>query len=410
MAYFFVGARHLLVAALPVVATNALTTDVNLLPISTGGTTADGVAAQPTPGTVQPVNEVGYQAVAKTGSNQEMAILIRDVAADGVAGRPTSGMVQPLNEDGYQAVAEMGSNQEMAIFIRRLLSSMHRDITHEGYINGFVPFYSGVNGTQNFARLKAELLDAPWVQAQSSNSTETGTDLYGVAADRSQEQQLKSAAAMQEILSATSLAKEKLRLKEDKLLAKLLASQNQTVQVQEEVVASRSRLQNVSNRVHDLAGGVVRLKEQVTHLAKLVGATPPSVILPTEDAFQIANVSKALEVKWSFQGESHQLAQKQDKKGSGIQKNITTQHQLEEIERVQAEAMNAIKERFSTLKSLARKERHEVEHEKERISAAIIALQALESKLVVAKTILFAAKNDFKQKASKMKKANGLQK
>jgi len=74
----------------------------------------------------------------------------------------STGSTAPLTQDGYESVAALKSNPEMSAFIRRVVSNMHRTVVDEGGLAGFVPFFSGVQGVQNFQSLEDEILSVPW--------------------------------------------------------------------------------------------------------------------------------------------------------------------------------------------------------------------------------------------------------
>jgi len=68
-----------------------------------------------------------------------------------------SGKEAPLTEKGYQRVAQLRSNAEMKDFVIRLLAAEGRSVEPQGWLNGLVPYYSGVVAVQSLAILKAEL-------------------------------------------------------------------------------------------------------------------------------------------------------------------------------------------------------------------------------------------------------------
>jgi len=74
----------------------------------------------------------------------------------------------PLNQRGYLAVAALRKNSQMDMFIRRTAKSLGLQVANFGALQGVVPFYSGVRGTQSFAKLRAELIGSirsprPWL-------------------------------------------------------------------------------------------------------------------------------------------------------------------------------------------------------------------------------------------------------
>jgi len=81
-----------------------------------------------------------------------------------------------LTEQGYQRVARTRSDEEMEKFMRRVIGSMSLKVASDAGLSGVVPWYSGTQRTQDFARMQEEIvkaLKAPhsprsWVTADSS--------------------------------------------------------------------------------------------------------------------------------------------------------------------------------------------------------------------------------------------------
>lgn len=63
----------------------------------------------------------------------------------------------PLDELGYKQVATLKSNSAMEAYIRRVISSSGCRVSDEPNFQGFIPFYSGVTATQNYANLETEI-------------------------------------------------------------------------------------------------------------------------------------------------------------------------------------------------------------------------------------------------------------
>ena len=88
----------------------------------------------------------------------------------GAAATPVPVIAADDLELEYQGVAETGDVEKMKVFIRKVVKSMDLEITNEGGLSGFAPFYTayvpGVKhfefgkGVQSLERMKAELLDA----------------------------------------------------------------------------------------------------------------------------------------------------------------------------------------------------------------------------------------------------------
>merc|ERR1719409_376347 len=74
------------------------------------------------------------------------------------------GRSAPLNERGYQAVAKMNNIPHMRAYMRRILNNGNKKVVDEGAFAAMAPYYSGDIAVQNFDKLQEELLSAPWVQ------------------------------------------------------------------------------------------------------------------------------------------------------------------------------------------------------------------------------------------------------
>jgi len=86
------------------------------------------------------------------------------------------GATVALTEQGYQRVARTRSDEEMEKFMRRVIGSMSLKVASDAGLSGVVPWYSGTQRTQDFARMQEEIvkvLKAPlsprsWVTTDSS--------------------------------------------------------------------------------------------------------------------------------------------------------------------------------------------------------------------------------------------------
>jgi len=78
------------------------------------------------------------------------------------------GRTAPLNEVGYQKVAKLKSKSHMMAYSRRLLDGFLRKCSDEGALKGVVPYFNGEISVQSFEQLKKELLSAPWAVARDS--------------------------------------------------------------------------------------------------------------------------------------------------------------------------------------------------------------------------------------------------
>jgi len=74
------------------------------------------------------------------------------------------GMSAPLSEVGYQQVARTESDIEMAIYVKRLLESGRRVVVDEGELMVLVPWFSGTKAVQNLAQLTTALGKQRWLQ------------------------------------------------------------------------------------------------------------------------------------------------------------------------------------------------------------------------------------------------------
>jgi len=72
-------------------------------------------------------------------------------------GSPVHGSNAPLSKVGYFAVAKLKSQEEMTEFTRRLVSDMGFNIINEGMLGGLVEWYSGEKVTQSFDALQSEI-------------------------------------------------------------------------------------------------------------------------------------------------------------------------------------------------------------------------------------------------------------
>jgi hypothetical protein len=83
------------------------------------------------------------------------------------------GTTAPLNDIGYQAIARQRSDKQMAEFVKRTVHDMDLLISDEGHLLGFVQFFSGTKGVQYFARMRYQLIGAvrdwdPWIASGES--------------------------------------------------------------------------------------------------------------------------------------------------------------------------------------------------------------------------------------------------
>jgi len=74
------------------------------------------------------------------------------------------GRTAPLNERGYQAVARMKSRGNMRAFMRRILNAAERKVTDEAAFDGLAAYYDGEISVKNFEQLQKELLSVSWTE------------------------------------------------------------------------------------------------------------------------------------------------------------------------------------------------------------------------------------------------------
>merc|ERR1719238_2674289 len=68
------------------------------------------------------------------------------------------GRKAPLNEIGYQSVAKMKNAANMRAFMRRVLKASGRVVSDEAAFSAVAPYYDGEVSVQNFEQLQRELL------------------------------------------------------------------------------------------------------------------------------------------------------------------------------------------------------------------------------------------------------------
>jgi len=73
-------------------------------------------------------------------------------------GKEFTGVNAPLDEVGYQIIAKQKNHHSMKRFIRRTVKELGYFIGDEGGLSGFVPFFSGEIGVQNFSQLRLEIV------------------------------------------------------------------------------------------------------------------------------------------------------------------------------------------------------------------------------------------------------------
>jgi len=69
------------------------------------------------------------------------------------------GFYEPLTEEGYQVVAKTCCVYNMEEYIRRVVADLGLQMCGEAGLNGLVPYYSCEKGIQNYAALRAELVN-----------------------------------------------------------------------------------------------------------------------------------------------------------------------------------------------------------------------------------------------------------
>lgn len=84
------------------------------------------------------------------------------------------GLTQPLNEEGYQAVAKLRNAEEMNAFVHRVINNMGLEVKDGLGLLGVVPWYDGTNAQQSYKALNAEILSTAlkpgtWVTVASSS-------------------------------------------------------------------------------------------------------------------------------------------------------------------------------------------------------------------------------------------------
>ena len=74
-----------------------------------------------------------------------------------------------LDEGGYKCVVMLSQDpnvnvdEQMEFYIGRILKSLGREVTDEGGLHGFAPWYSGTTASQDYNHLMGELYNnAPW--------------------------------------------------------------------------------------------------------------------------------------------------------------------------------------------------------------------------------------------------------
>mmetsp|Transcript_14887 Transcript_14887/g.27240 ORF Transcript_14887/g.27240 Transcript_14887/m.27240 type:complete len:218 (-) Transcript_14887:39-692(-) len=122
-------------------------------------------------------------------------------------GNGQAGSMAPLNEMGYQELAKLKNDEEMAIFCERILAQSGKVVTNRGDLTGFVPFFSGTKAVQSFAKLSEELKSVPWVTTHVGGGGRWDEHLIldgKSAGDRKKwlmtEKHLSEAAAIQQVM------------------------------------------------------------------------------------------------------------------------------------------------------------------------------------------------------------------
>lgn len=67
------------------------------------------------------------------------------------------GKTAPLDEDGYDIVAKLGSGSEMARYIKRVAEDLNYSVTSLKGLEGAVPYYSGERTRRSYAEMVTEL-------------------------------------------------------------------------------------------------------------------------------------------------------------------------------------------------------------------------------------------------------------
>lgn len=106
-----------------------------------------------------------------------------------------TGGTAPLNEVGYDLVAKMQSDDDMKIFIARLLSTEARHIKDEAGLDAIVPLFSGTKSRQDMKALKAELRDHKndaWLADGVGRSADLSEEGYQKVAAQKSDVQMKA--------------------------------------------------------------------------------------------------------------------------------------------------------------------------------------------------------------------------
>jgi len=120
--------------------------------------------------------------------NSQWALPLKDW--DGVTGETA-----PLNELGYELVAKMQKDDEMRAFIVRLLSTEARHVKDEFGLHAMVPFFSGTKTTQDMKALKVELRDPKhdvWLADGVGRTADLSEEGYQKVAAQKSDVQMKA--------------------------------------------------------------------------------------------------------------------------------------------------------------------------------------------------------------------------
>lgn len=183
-----------------------------------------------------------------------------------------SGAEAPLTEVGYQLVSTLKSDAEMDAYVRRLLAADGMGVKEgmEQQISGFLPYYSGTNGTQSLQQLRDEIRASPW--AVHISSLEVDDALGKLKSERFSEFSNASAYAMMvaNVLTEGGGAAPRVVVEED-LAAESLTTISQELQDSTDSLA-KIVFQKQDGTVHVMEAAEVALELVMSPVKKLACA------------------------------------------------------------------------------------------------------------------------------------------
>lgn len=98
----------------------------------------------------------------------------------------------PMTEDGYARLASEKNNQKMEVFVQRVLASEGRSVLDDSGLQGFVPYYSGVEKTWSLQAMRSELRHAWWVDAGLGRQVPLDEEGFDAVASTGSTQHMKA--------------------------------------------------------------------------------------------------------------------------------------------------------------------------------------------------------------------------